>query len=95
MCSTDYTGGMKIPFKKQFSKEDFKNALSSEWQKTSDIAKKVGCHQTFVMRNLLDLYDVILVGKLGIYNVYNAVEIVEYKWVKGGRKGTREWRIRR
>lgn len=84
---------MKIPFKKQFYKEDFKNALTDEWQRTSEIAKSVGCSMSLATRELLKLYDVVLVGKLKQYNVYNSVEFAESRWVKGGKQGTREWRM--
>ena len=84
-----------MPFKKQFFQDDFKNALTYEWQKTAEIAEKVGCTRPFAKKELEKLFDVVLVGKLGKYCVYNAVDIVESRWVKGGKQGTREWRLKK
>jgi len=64
-------------FKKQFFNSDFLNVLSNEWQKTSEIAKKVGCSRAFASKTLL-----------------NMEEKVECRWVKGGKQGTREWRLK-
>jgi len=83
-----------MAFKKQYSKEDFLSALSHEWKKTREIADKVGCKNQHATRTLQNLYDVVVVGTLKRYPVYNAVEIVEYRWVPGGKTGTREWRLK-
>lgn len=63
-------------FKKQYTKEDFINVLSFDWQKTRSIADKIGCTNDHVTKTLLT-YDE-----------------VEYRWVPGGRSGTREWRLK-
>lgn len=46
-----------MTFKKQFTKEDFLNVLSSDWQKTRDIAEKIGCKRDNVTNNLLAIPD--------------------------------------
>jgi len=65
-----------MPFKKQFQKEDFLSALSSDWQKTREIADKMGCSKQLVTDTL------------------SKMEEVECRWVKGGKQGTREWRLK-
>jgi len=65
-----------MAFKKQFQKEDFLKALSSEWKKTSTIAKEVGC------KNLLAT------------NTLRSMPEAEWQWTKGGKVGTREWRLK-
>jgi len=46
-----------MKFKKQFQKEDFIKALSSDWQKTREIADKVGCKNKLVTDTLLSMPD--------------------------------------
>ena len=46
-----------MAFKKQFPKEDFQKALSSEWKKTSVIAKEVGCKNLLATKTLLSMPD--------------------------------------
>ena len=46
-----------MAFKKQFPKEDFLKALSSEWKKTSVIAKEVGCKNLLATKTLLSMPD--------------------------------------
>ena len=46
-----------MAFKKQFPKEDFQKALSSEWKKTSTIAKEVGCKNLLATKTLLSMPD--------------------------------------
>jgi|GEM_PF-6852051 len=41
-----------MTFKKIFLKEDFLKALSSDWQKTSAIAKQIGCKNAWVIQTL-------------------------------------------
>ncbi len=65
-----------MTFKKQFTEEDFLKALSSEWQKTREIADKVGCKNLLVTNTLLEMDE------------------VECRWTKGGKQGTREWRLK-
>ncbi|KKG35386.1 hypothetical protein DU52_15795 [Methanosarcina mazei] len=67
-----------MAFKKQFQKEDFIKALSSEWKKTREIAEDVGCKNLLATKTLLSMPDE-----------------VEWQWTKGGKVGTREWRLRK
>lgn len=90
-----------MTFKKQFPKEDFLNVLSLDWQKTRAIADKVGCKNLLATNTLLSMYKVVHVGylelspcRLSHFGVYNAVEQVERRWTKGGKSGTREWRLK-
>ena len=64
-----------MAFKKQYTKEDFLNVLSFDWQKTREIAEKIGCKNDNVTKNLLQMPE------------------VEWKWTKGGKTGTRIWRL--
>lgn len=68
--------GSKMAFKKQFTKQDFLSALSQDWQKTREIADKVGCKNLLVTNTLLKM------------------EEIEWRWVPGGKQGTREWRLK-
>lgn len=99
--------GSKMPFKKQYTKEDFLSALSYDWQKTREIADKVGCKNLLVTDTLLQMYDIVFVGFLTIplnrkmklhkktqFCVYNSIEVVEFRWVPGGKEGTREWKLK-
>jgi len=36
----------------------------------------------------------VVVGNLKGYPVYTTIEIVESRWVPGGKQGTREWRLK-
>ena len=65
-----------MTFKKQFIKEDFLSALSLDWQKTREIADKVGCKNRHVTNTLLQMDE------------------VEFRWIKGGKTGTREWKLK-
>jgi hypothetical protein len=65
-----------MTFQKQFPQKSFLSALSHKWQKTSDIAKQVGCKNKLVTNTLLEMPE------------------VEWHWVKGGKVGTREWRLK-
>lgn len=47
-----------MTFKKQFTKEDFLKVLSSEWQKTREIADKVGCKNQHATKTLLKMEEV-------------------------------------
>ncbi|MEN6293600.1 MAG: hypothetical protein ABFD07_16495 [Methanobacterium sp.] len=47
-----------MTFKKQFPKEGFLKALSSDWQKTREIAHKVGCKNKLVTDTLLKMEEV-------------------------------------
>lgn len=47
-----------MTFEKQFLRVDFLNALSSNWQKTRDIAEKVGCKNDLVTKTLLQMPEV-------------------------------------
>lgn len=97
-------------FKKQFPQNKFIKALSFDWKKTREIADNVGCKNRLVTDTLLNLYDVVFVGWLTIplntrmehrlnkktkFCVYNSVELVEWQWTKGGKQGTREWRLKK
>jgi prolyl-tRNA editing enzyme YbaK/EbsC (Cys-tRNA(Pro) deacylase) len=67
-----------MTFKKQYSKEDFLKALSeTNWQKTREIAEKIGCRNDHVTKTLLNMPE------------------VEWRSVKGGREGTREWKLKK
>ena len=68
-----------MTFKKQFPKSLFLDTLSSEWQKTSEIRDKVGCSQKLAKETLNSIYE---------------DGLVEWKPAKGGREGTREWKIK-
>lgn len=46
-----------MTFKKQFPKEDFLKALSLDWQKTREMADKVGCKNRLVTDTLLSMPD--------------------------------------
>jgi len=65
-----------MTFKKQFTKDDFISVLTNEWQKTREIADKVGCKNQHTTKMLLEM------------------EEVEWRWTKGGKTGTREWRLK-
>lgn len=90
-----------MTFKKQFKKEDFLKALTPNFQKTREIADKMGCKNKLVTDTLLQMYRIVPVGflllpdgKASRYKVYNTVELVEWKWVPGGKRGTREWKLK-
>ena len=65
-----------MAFKEQFTEDDFLSSLSHEWQKTREIADKVGCKNLLVTNTLLEMDE------------------VEWQWTKGGKTGTREWRLK-
>lgn len=85
-----------MPFKKELTKQKFVDVLTTKWQSTSTIAKQVGCTRWWADQELRNIFDVVLIGNLSEWNVYNAVEIVECRKKKmGGRFGfTREWRLK-
>jgi hypothetical protein len=85
-----------MPFKKEFTKQHFKKALSSDWQTTGQIAKKVGCSRHWAEQELEKIYKTVLVGSLSQYNVYNTIEVVECREKRStGRFGfTREWKLK-
>jgi hypothetical protein len=47
-----------MTFKKQFQKEDFLKALSPNFQKTRELAEKVGCKNNLVTITLLKMPEV-------------------------------------
>lgn len=68
-----------MTFKKQFPSQLFLDALSSDWQKTSEIRVKIGCSQKLTKDTLISLFE---------------EGLVEWRAVKGGRDGTREWKLK-
>lgn len=66
-----------MTFKKEFPTEDILKVLfKDDWQKTREIADKVGCKNRLVTDTLLCMPE------------------VEWQWTKGGKQGTREWRLK-
>lgn len=67
-----------MTFKKEFPPEDILKVLFKDsWQKTREIADKVGCKNRLVTNTLLNMPDE-----------------VEWQWTRGGKQGTREWRLK-
>ncbi|MDD2299246.1 MAG: hypothetical protein PHG42_08220 [Bacteroides sp.] len=82
-------GGLEIGFNKDFLLTNFENALTTEWQKTGEIAKKVGCCR----QTATDSLTLILDRAECKAKKSGTIPEVEMKWVPGGKDGTRAWRL--
>jgi len=81
-------GGLTIAFNKDFMLVNFEKALTEEWQRTSEIAKKIGCCRQTATDSLT-----LILNKAECKAKKNGTAPeVEMKWVPGGKDGTRAWR---
>ena len=67
---------------------NFEKALTEDWQKTSEIAKTIGCCRQTATDSLT-----LLLNRAECKAKKNGtIPEVEMKWVPGGKDGTRAWR---
>lgn len=74
-----------MPFKKEFTKQMFLDAVTDEYQPTSVIMKKVGCQRDCCRQNLLKLAEENLIDMMVIEGMKGKTGH-QYMWknIKGG-----------